>query len=107
MKSYSYSEARRNLATVLDKAELDGDVEIRPAGRVRVPHSAAAKIQGIAAGCEGCEARSVGLLTWLRLCARVGSGGRVSRFEDGERSVRPRISRPRISPEFLTSLGAL
>ena len=29
MKSYSYSEARGNFATVLDKAERDGAVEIR------------------------------------------------------------------------------
>jgi len=29
MKSYSYSEARRNFATVLDEAERDGAVEIR------------------------------------------------------------------------------
>ena len=29
MKSYSYSEARGNFATVLDEAERDGAVEIR------------------------------------------------------------------------------
>lgn len=29
MKSYSYSEARGNFATVLDEAERDGVVEIR------------------------------------------------------------------------------
>ncbi len=29
MKSYSYSEARANLATVLDEAERDGTVEVR------------------------------------------------------------------------------
>jgi prevent-host-death family protein len=29
MKSYSYSEARANFATVLDEAERDGAVEIR------------------------------------------------------------------------------
>jgi antitoxin Phd len=29
MKSYSYSEARRNFGTVLDEAERDGAVEIR------------------------------------------------------------------------------
>jgi len=31
MKSYSYSEARGNFATVLDEAERDGAVEIRRA----------------------------------------------------------------------------
>jgi prevent-host-death family protein len=29
MKSYSYSEARGNFATVLDEAERDGAVEVR------------------------------------------------------------------------------
>ena len=29
MKSYSYSEARANFATVLDEAERDGAVEVR------------------------------------------------------------------------------
>jgi len=32
MKSYSYSEARGNFATVLDEAERDGAVEIRRDG---------------------------------------------------------------------------
>jgi hypothetical protein len=54
MKSYSYSEARGNFATVLDEAERDGAVEIR----------------GLAQACSATEEAAPSFRVF---CERVGT----------------------------------
>ena len=60
MKSYTYSEARGNFATVLEEAERDGAVEIRRAAATLIfPNPASARVQGLAAGCEWRQDKDV------------------------------------------------
>jgi len=62
MKSYTYSEARGNFATVLEEAERDGAVEIRretAQSFVSCPRQYPKGDPKRRVGCEGREVRSL------------------------------------------------